>query len=337
MQSHQSLPICSRNPKTRLNVCGAGCSTVGGVPGDSSAAVGDCQWMEKHTILSTHARLPGEAGTSGIGGAEYAVLETPWWVPGSQANGLNIGQNFTIDTGREPGQDASAQPSSPTTECSLPLGEYGLDKGALLKTRVLGEEHAARHDNGKTSRIRRDIFPLVNDLHSMFMFPWEEQKGSGNKTTKENSMRNDIPMADMPTSWIGIDEFLHVITCQMDVACNLGMPNTVCSCDDVVNEFGEKKCILPKARITHRSKTTKGIMALFCVGVSLPPMDDGSNYDLQTKCNILGFIMTTTRILLDPPAQNSTPRRPEPRIPRNHQGMKSTKNFVVTGTPKNIK
>ncbi|KAI8494017.1 hypothetical protein Bbelb_283640 [Branchiostoma belcheri] len=45
---------------------------------------------------------------------------------------------------------------------------------------------------------------------------------------------------------------------------------------------------------------------------------------------------TTTRILLDPPAQNSTPRRPEPRIPRNHQGMKSTKNFVVTGTPKNI-
>ncbi|CAH1241497.1 Hypp6369 [Branchiostoma lanceolatum] len=171
---------------------------------------------------------------------------------------------------------------------SIKLGDYGLDKGTLLKNRALGKEQVERQGNGKTSRIRRDIFPLVNDLHSMFMFPWEEQKASGNKTAKANSMGNDIPMADMPTSWIGIDEFLHVITCQMDVACNLGMPNTACSCDDVVNEFGEKKCILPKARITHRSKTTKGIMALFCVGVSLPPMDDGSNYDLQTKCNILG-------------------------------------------------
>ncbi|CAH1241679.1 Hypp6389 [Branchiostoma lanceolatum] len=84
-----------------------------------------------------------------------------------------------------------------------------------------------------------------------------------------------------------MDGYYHVVSCQMHVACNLGTPNTRCTCENEFNSFGERRCALPKARITHRSQSRWGILSLFCVGVALPPLED-SNYDLQARCSIFG-------------------------------------------------
>ncbi|XP_078661146.1 uncharacterized protein LOC144905379 [Branchiostoma floridae x Branchiostoma belcheri] len=84
-----------------------------------------------------------------------------------------------------------------------------------------------------------------------------------------------------------MDGYYHVVSCQMHVACNLGTPNTRCTCENEFNAFGERRCALPKARITHRSQSRWGILSLFCVGVALPPLED-SNYDLQARCSIFG-------------------------------------------------
>ncbi|KAI8488603.1 hypothetical protein Bbelb_336320 [Branchiostoma belcheri] len=100
-----------------------------------------------------------------------------------------------------------------------------------------------------------------------------------------------VPDKEGPVPWeeltVNMENFLHVVSCQMDVACNLGTPHTMCQCERNM-QIGSN-CILPKARITHKSSTDRGVVTSFCVGVALPPMMDGrSKYDMQTRCKFWG-------------------------------------------------
>ncbi|XP_035658767.1 uncharacterized protein LOC118403969 [Branchiostoma floridae] len=81
-------------------------------------------------------------------------------------------------------------------------------------------------------------------------------------------------------------QLFQVITCIINVTCNMGTPNSECTCVNDLDAFGQPKCTLPKARITHKSKVTIVPMNLFCAGVALPLVDDKTHYDVHASCSI---------------------------------------------------
>ncbi|KAI8495601.1 PREDICTED: uncharacterized protein LOC109462324 [Branchiostoma belcheri] len=81
-------------------------------------------------------------------------------------------------------------------------------------------------------------------------------------------------------------QLFQVITCIINVTCNMGTPNSECTCVNDLDAFGQPKCTLPKARITHKSKVTIVPMNLFCAGVALPLVDDKTQYDVHASCSI---------------------------------------------------
>ncbi|KAI8488489.1 hypothetical protein Bbelb_338010 [Branchiostoma belcheri] len=81
---------------------------------------------------------------------------------------------------------------------------------------------------------------------------------------------------------------LHVVSCKMDITCDPADPTGLCNCDNEVHEYGESRCVIPKARISHISRTDGRRLNLFCVGLSLDIKEaDGSN-ELQAECQLLG-------------------------------------------------
>ncbi|CAH1240080.1 uncharacterized protein [Branchiostoma lanceolatum] len=81
---------------------------------------------------------------------------------------------------------------------------------------------------------------------------------------------------------------LHVVSCQMDVACDPDDPGGHCTCPKDLETFGEAKCIIPKARISHISMSNSGPVKIFCVGVTLNSEESDIIYDMHTRCKYLG-------------------------------------------------
>ncbi|XP_019623664.1 PREDICTED: uncharacterized protein LOC109469571 [Branchiostoma belcheri] len=80
-----------------------------------------------------------------------------------------------------------------------------------------------------------------------------------------------------------VDMTFRSLSCDVTVACNGGKLNT-CSC----GEDRLRACVLPMARITHKSWSQYDPMTLFCVGVELASGKNGTNYELLTRCKTKG-------------------------------------------------
>ncbi|XP_078697417.1 uncharacterized protein LOC144925312 [Branchiostoma floridae x Branchiostoma belcheri] len=98
----------------------------------------------------------------------------------------------------------------------------------------------------------------------------------------------EMPQNDEPYKPGTPEEDVHIVSCQMDVACNPNDPLAKCTCKNQIEAFGEARCIIPKARVSHISMANSGKMNVFCVGVTLTPPDSDSDYEMQTRCKYYG-------------------------------------------------
>ncbi|KAI8497070.1 hypothetical protein Bbelb_250190 [Branchiostoma belcheri] len=108
---------------------------------------------------------------------------------------------------------------------------------------------------------------------------------------------------------IKLDRYAHVVSCQINVACNLGSPNRRCKCRPNNRQKpgteSNASCVFPKARVTHRSLTKKGLLTSFCFGVSLPALGRRYKYDMRTKCTFYGRPNVTYKVYVSKAVKGS--------------------------------
>ncbi|XP_035690137.1 uncharacterized protein LOC118425434 [Branchiostoma floridae] len=106
-----------------------------------------------------------------------------------------------------------------------------------------------------------------------------------------------------------VDTTFRSLSCDVTVWCKGGKENS-CSC----GEDRLRTCALPMARITHKSWAQYDPMTLFCVGVELASAQNGTNYELLTRCKTRGVGKVKYRVYVKREDKNAALNEAQPTV-----------------------
>ncbi|XP_035700246.1 uncharacterized protein LOC118432744 [Branchiostoma floridae] len=223
---------------------------------------------------------------------------------------LNIGNH--INEGQSEDDQFQLSRKSPETlqqEGSSSEDKMGTEK-LLQSLLTLLQRESNVLETTSSSADEYDPNEDENDISSNIYMDYQNDDDEFKVDTEYDfSDHDDIEQSDGIRRVIKLDRYAHVVSCQINVACNLGRPNRRCKCRPNNRQRpgvgSTTSCVFPKARVTHRSLTKKGLLSSFCFGVSLPALGRRYKYDMRTKCSFYGRPNVTYKVYVSKAVKGS--------------------------------